>query len=179
MKLKTSGLLTLATIMGFSANANAGAVIDIYAGATMGAGGATLFMNDDNYTDSGQSFGALAGIDIPLFRFEAEYNYLNDSDTKLNIGMLNAYFKMPSTVIKPYLGLGLGTVFGGNAGDFDIDARAAYQGMLGITFDMPVLPVKFDAEARALYAPNLFTTAANAKPDLLHYDLRLKARYVF
>jgi hypothetical protein len=118
------------------------------------------------------------GIDIPALRFEAEYNYLNDSGVRLHTGMLNAYLKMPSTVIKPYLGVGVGSVFSGKADSISIDMRAAYQGMLGVTLDMPILPVKFDLEARALYAANLYTIA-NIKPDLLHYELRMKARYVF
>ncbi|MDR1338395.1 MAG: hypothetical protein LBJ73_05220 [Rickettsiales bacterium] len=175
---KLTGILTLVSVLGFASNSNAGVLFDIYGGATVGVGAATLFSDGDNNTDTGQSLGAAVGIDLPVFRFEAEYDYLNDSDTRLHLGMLNAYFKMPSTVIVPYMGVGVGTVFGGEAGDIDVDTRAAYQGMLGVTMDIPVLPMKFDVEARALYAPNLFTVAT-IKPDLLHYDLRLKVRYVF
>ena len=86
---------------------------------------------------------------------------------------------MPSTVIKPYLGIGLGTVFNGDVDDtFNIRNEAAYQGRLGLTFDIPVIPFNVDVEGRVLYAPDVFKTA-DAKPDLLHYDLRLKLRYVF
>lgn len=178
MKLKTAGLLTAATIFGFSANANAGLVWDLYAGATVGAGAVTTFADDENHTDAAQSYGAMFGIDLPLLRFEAEYNYLNDDKATMHLGMINAYFKMPSTIIMPYAGVGVGTIFGGDFGNFDIKSRPAYQGMLGITFDMPVLPLKFDVEGRVLYAADV-VKVANFEPDILHYDLRLKLRYVF
>ena len=50
--------------------------------------------------------------------------------------------------------------------------------MLGVTFDIPVLPLKIDAEGRALYAHNLYSIE-NENPDLLQYELRLKLRYIF
>jgi hypothetical protein len=177
MKLKSTGLVILGTVFLCPA-ANAGTLVDFYAGAMVGAGGATVFSGHDRVSESGQSYGAVLGIDIPLLRLELEYNYLNGADMRMNAGMVNAYFKMPSTVIMPYIGVGMGSVFGGHVKDISIDATAAYQGMLGISFNIPVLPVKFDIEGRALYAPNLFEVA-DQKPDFLLYDLRLKARYVF
>ncbi|MDL2295217.1 hypothetical protein LJC18_00135 [Lachnospiraceae bacterium OttesenSCG-928-E19] len=179
MRLKTAGLLTLATLLGGATNANAAMLYDIYAGLTLGAGGQTIFAGDDNNSTSAAAYGAVIGMDIPLVRIELEYNYLNASESHMHVGMINAYFKMPSTVIKPYLGIGLGTVFNGDVDDtFNIRNEPAYQGMLGLTFDIPVIPFNVDVEGRVLYAPDVFKTA-DAKPDLLHYDLRLKLRYVF
>ncbi|MBN1324643.1 MAG: outer membrane beta-barrel protein [Alphaproteobacteria bacterium] len=179
MKLKTTGLLTLVSVLGFTANANAGAVMDVYAGATAGSGGITLFSGDDKASDSAFTYGAVFGIDIPVLRAEVEYNHLSNSDIKMDLAMLNAYLKMPSTVIKPYMGIGIGTAFNGTYADTtDISSTAAYQGMLGITFDMPVMPFKIDLEARALYVPN-FVEFYTLKPDLFGYDFRIKLRYVF
>lgn len=179
MKLKTAGLLTLATLLGAGTNANAAMLYDIYAGLTLGAGGMTIFSGDNTDSVSSSAYGAVIGMDIPLVRLELEYNYLNPSDAHMHVGMINAYFKMPSTVIKPYLGIGVGTVFNGKVDDaYDIRNSAAYQGMLGITFDPPVIPFDIDVEGRVMYAPDVYEVA-NAKPDFLQYDLRLKLRYIF
>lgn len=179
MKLKSAGVLTAATILLAAGNANANMLFDIYAGATAGFGAASVFADDHTSTDAAQSYGAVFGIDIPMFRIEAEYDYLDQKDIDLHLGMVNAYIKMPLVIVSPYLGVGVGAIFGGDAPHgIDIDTTAAYQGMLGLTFDVPVLPFKIDAEARALYAPD-FYTVANIEPDVLHYDVRVKLRYVF
>lgn len=178
MKLKYAGILTAISTI-FSINsANAGALFDLYAGATVGAGAATMFLEEENDTHSAQSYGAVVGLDIPVFRFELEYDYLQTDGANLHLGMINIYGKMPTPVIQPYIGVGAGNVFGGKYNDIDVESVMAYQGMLGVTFDIPVLPIKVDAEGRALYAPNLYDVA-NVKPDLLQYELRLKLRYIF
>lgn len=178
MKLKYASILTILTIAISGAPAHAGALFDLYAGATIGAGAATVFVNDDNDTHSAQSYGAVVGIDIPVFRFELEYDYAHPDNANLHLGMINAYAKLPTPVINPYLGVGIGNIFGGKAGEIDIESVMAYQGMLGITFDVPVLPIKIDAEGRALYAPDLYNIDG-ISPDLLQYELRLKLRYIF
>lgn len=179
MKLKYAGILTaLPMMLFFETGANAGALFDLYAGATIGAGAATMFADGNDHTTSAQSYGAVVGIDIPVLRFELEYDYLNADSAKLHLGMINAYAKMPSTVVHPYLGIGIGNVFGGKDGEIELDSAVAYQGMLGVTFDIPVLPLKVDAEGRALYTPNLYDIA-NVQPDLLQYEIRLKLRYIF
>lgn len=113
---------------------------------------------------------------------ELEYDYLNHDAYKLHLGMINVYAKMPTTVIQPYLGIGIGSTFDGHVIDNDstinIDADTAYQAMLGLTFDLPVLPFKIDAEGRAIYIPNLYSVA-DITPDVLQYELRLKLRYIF
>ena len=182
MKIKTLGFLTTAAIMMTAGSANANLLFDIYAGGTYGIGGYTL-LADNHESASSQSYGAILGIDIPLFRIELEYDYLNADDIELNLGMVNGYFKLPIPVLKPYIGAGIGTTFSSSYEpatnvSVDIDDTIAYQGMLGVTLDIPVVPFNIDIEGRVLYASDLFEYTTE-KYDLLQYEGRVKLRYVF
>lgn len=179
MKLKTS-IILCSIIATASAPAIANPVWDMYVGATIGAGAQTLFNDDHDKTNSAQSFSGMFGIDLPVFRVEAEYDYLTEHDSHANLAMVNAYFKMTSTVVKPYMGLGVGVMFNGENDKYNVnlDTSAAYQGMLGVTLGVPALPFKFDIEGRAVYIPDV-TKIGDNHPDLLHYDARIKIRYVF
>lgn len=179
MKLKTASVLA-AVIITATSSANANLLFDIYAGGTAGFGGATMFADSHARSDSAQSYGAVLGIDIPLVRIEGEYDYLTHKEMDMHTAMLNAYLKMPTAFVQPYIGAGIGMIFDGSIDDTNIkiDDKMAYQGMLGLTFDIPVLPFKIDAEARALYAPDVFKID-DFQPDVLHYDARLKIRYIF
>ena len=182
MKIKTLGFLTAATIMSVTGAANANLLFDIYAGGTFGVGGYAL-LADENETYSAQSYGAVFGMDIPMFRIELEYNYMDADEMTLNLGMVNGYFKLPTPVVKPYIGAGIGTTFSSKYEpakniSLDIDDTVAYQGMLGVTFDLPVIPFNIDVEGRVLYASDLFEYA-NENIDLLQYEGRVKLRYVF
>ncbi len=178
--------IALSTAM-LAAPANANLLFDIYAGATVGVGGATVGteMFDSNKQDSfsAQSYGAVIGFDIPVLRFEAEYNMLNiDSDIHAHMAMANIYVKMPGlVVVNPYIGAGVGAALDVTGGhNISATNHAAYQAMAGLTFDIPTLPIKIDAEARALYAPDFVSIDHTDKTlDALHYDLRLKLRYIF
>ncbi len=181
MKLNSKIFLSSILMAGIITSVNANPVVDVYAGAMFGAGGATIYNNTHSNVSS-ESFGAMLGIDIPLLRVEAEYNHITNDKFSTNDAMLNAYFKMLSTMIHPYIGVGVGSIFGGSYEaaniKYDIKSTVAYQGMLGLTFDILNLPIKFDVEGRALYAPN-FVQVNTDKPDLFQYDARLKLRYVF
>lgn len=179
MKLKTT-IILCSLIGATSAPAVANPIWDIYGGLSFGVGAQTFFMHDDNTTRSAQSFGAMFGVELPAFRIEAEYNYLNSSDSHASLAFANAYFKMPSTVVKPYLGIGVGVEFGGKNDKYsvDFDTSAAYQGIFGATIDTPALPIKFDIEGRAVYIPDI-AKVGDARPDVLHYEGRVKVRYVF
>lgn len=180
MKLKTSIALSVASALFMTANANALPLIDPYVGVTVGVGGISAFADGDNYSKSAQSYGAAIGFDIPIVRAEVAYDYLNSDFGKLQAGFINAYLKMPTPMVSPYIGAGVGQIFSGDIESIDVEDAMAYQGMLGLTFNIPVLPFKVDAEARAVYAPDLFKVAATGiEPDFLHYDLRLKLRYIF
>ena len=121
MKLKYAGILTIVSIIFSGTNANAGALFDLYAGATIGAGAATMFLEEKDETHSAQSYGAIVGLDIPVLRFELEYDYLNQDSANLHLGLINAYVKMPTPVVQPYLGVGIGNIFGGKIGEIEID----------------------------------------------------------
>lgn len=181
MKLKTPIFLTSLVVLGIVSSANAGTAVDMYAGMTIGVGAQTAFADNQDRTNTAQSFGAMFGVDIPLFRIEAEYNYLTTANSHSNLALANVYFKIPSTVIKPYLGLGIGLNFNGEDTEFGTikyDTGSAYQAMLGVTLGVPALPFKFDVEARAIYLPDVYTVE-NVSPDILQYEGRVKIRYVF
>ena len=108
MNLKYLGIFT-AALLTVSGGANAAALFDVYAGATVGIGGTTLFANDHDVSKSAQSYGAVLGFDIPVFRFELEYDYMHADTISMHVGMINAYAKMPLPAVKPYIGVGIGT----------------------------------------------------------------------
>lgn len=188
MKINSISLISLFATLACVADANAGVIADFYAGAMVGVGGQTMFANHKNETDSAGMFGALVGMDLPIFRVEGEYNYFTTENMKTNAAMVNVYAKMPSTIIQPYIGGGIGAVFGGDQKitkediehKFNIDTSPAYQAMLGATIAILAIPIKFDIEGRALYAPNIYSVeGSGTKPDMLQYNIRAKARYIF
>ncbi len=182
MKTKTFGFLTTAAIMLTAGAANANLLFDVYAGGTFGIGGYTLFA-DKNESFSSTTYGAVLGMDIPMFRIELEYNYLDSDDATLNMGFVNGYFKLPTPVVKPYIGAGIGTTFSSEFTPvahttIDIDDTIVYQGMLGVTLDIPVVPFNIDVEGRVIYASDLIEYM-NDTADVLQYEGRVKLRYVF
>ncbi len=182
MKLNYKSFLAAATLAIAAANANAGLVADWYAGATAGIGGQSIYLDDDHHKSfSAQSYGALVGVDLPVVRFEAEYNYLNIEDLNTNIVMGNAYVKLPGlAVVNPYIGVGVGAILGG---DSDVenykafDSTIAYQGMLGATLNIPAVPFKIDLEGRVLMASDIYEKLHDSM--VLQYDARIKLRYIF
>ncbi|MCL2758567.1 MAG: hypothetical protein FWE64_04630 [Alphaproteobacteria bacterium] len=154
------------------APAHAGISIDFYGGAMMGAG--PMWVVGD--ANGGQSFGAVIGADMPIVRGEIEYNFIRKSDTNAHIGMLNGYIKAPIPVVKPYIGVGIGQVFGGDSDIVNVRSAPAYQGMVGMQIDVPGAPLFLDLETRLLSAPRF----AHGGHNLAHWDiLRLKLRYQF
>lgn len=183
MNPKSFAMLSTTAIMLSAGVANANLLFDIYMGGTYGIGGQTMFTDGNDISKSSTSYGAVLGMDIPLFRIELEYNYLDSDKITSNFGMVNAYFKIPTPILKPYIGAGIGMSFDAkytphNLPETKIDDTLAYQGMLGITFDLPAMPFNIDIEGRALYAPNMFKIANN-DVKFLQYDGRVKLRYVF
>ena len=188
MKINSISLISVVSALTCVSAANAGVVADFYVGAMAGVGGQTMFASHHNETDATRVFGAIAGMDIPLFRIEGEYNYFDSTDLNTNAAMLNVYAKMPTAFVLPYIGAGVGMVFDGNhtvkidniETKYGIHSTAAYQAMLGATIDVLAVPLKFDIEGRALYAPDVYTvTGTDTKPDMLQYQLRVKIRYIF
>jgi len=163
-------LMPYALCLALAAPAHAGIVIDFYAGLTGGMG--TMWANSDS--GSAQSYGAVMGIDVPLVRAEAEYNYLRRRNLNAHIGMLNGYIKAPFPVVKPYLGGGVGQVFGGTLNNENLNSVAAYQMMLGLQIEVPASPLIVDAETRVLFAHDIVPGV-----ELTQWDARLKLRYMF
>lgn len=182
MKINSISLISLVSTLTLASAANAGVVADFYVGGMAGVGGQTIFTDHKNESDTAEVFGAIAGMDLPIFRVEAEYDYFNSSDLNANAALLNLYAKIPSTIILPYIGGGVGAVFSGDQKTdgvkHNMDTTAAYQAMLGATIDVLTLPIKFDVEGRILYAPNIYSID-DVKPDMLQYNIRAKVRYIF
>jgi opacity protein-like surface antigen len=179
MKLKK--LIPAAVLsVGLLSSANAGWVVSPYMGASAGFGRQTVYSGDLSETSSARSYGAMLGLDLPLISIEGEYNYLDANNLEANIAMLNAYLKIPSVIVKPYIGAGFGTMFGGTEteSNTDLKSTSAYQGMIGAAIDILKLPIKPEIEARVLYVPNIIDNGF-AQPDLLQYEARLKVKYVF
>ena len=184
MKINSLSVISVLSVLTCATTANASVVADFYIGGMVGAGGQTLFNKDTNKTSASRLLGAVAGVDIPVFRIEAEYNYIDSTSLNAQIGMINAYAKVPSTLIQPYFGAGIGTIFSGkheiDTDKFDLDKAPAYQGMLGATIDILAVPLKFDVEGRVLYAPDIYKVpGTNTTPDLMEYNARVKMRYIF
>ncbi len=188
MKINSLSLISVVSVLTLASNADAAVMADFYIGGMVGAGGQTMFAEHKNETDTSQIFGGVVGMDLPIFRIEGEYDYFHSKDLNTNAAMLNLYAKLPSTIILPYIGAGIGMAFGGKQEfiengtktEYSIDSTAAYQAMLGATIDILKLPLKFDIEGRVLYAPDLYKIeATNTSPDMLQYGVRAKVRYIF
>ena len=188
MKINSISLISVVSMLSCASAANAGVMADFYIGAMGGVGGQTLFANHENKTDTSRVFGAVAGMDLPIFRVEGEYDYFDSKNLNTNAAMVNLYAKLPSTIILPYIGGGIGMVFGGDYNftangvktEYKVDSTAAYQAMLGATIDILKLPLKFDIEGRVLYAPDIYTIpTTDTSPDMLQYNVRVKARFIF
>ncbi len=185
MKLNYKSFSTVAALMIAGANANAGMIMDWYAGGTAGFGSMVTFTenNKNHHTSdhSAQSYGAVFGVDLPVVRFEAEYDYLTSDRIDMQTLMGNAYVKLPGlVVVNPYIGVGVGIMFDANADNYPVklDAAIAYQGMLGATLNIPALPFKVDVEGRVLYTPDIYSKN-DIEIDGMQYDARIKLRYVF
>ena len=181
MKLNYKSILTATTLMIAASNANAGFMYDMYAGGTAGFGSLVLVSDDHDSAHSSQSYGAIFGFDLPVVRFEAEYDYLDSKRLDMQTLMGNAYVKLPGmVVVNPYLGVGVGVMFDTSNNDYGIkfESSMAYQGMLGATLNIPAIPFKIDIEGRALFMPEIYTEN-NVEFDAVQYDARVKLRYIF
>jgi len=156
-------LLTLTlTLTLFSAHAET-MLTEFYVGGVAGAG----FAYSDKHYMNSASYGAIAGLQIPLARAEIEYNHITASrgayDAHANTVFGNAYLRATMLpIFHPYIGAGAGHVW------TDGENKMGYQGMIGTEIDFPILPFALDAEMRYMYS-KLFQDV----------DIRLKARVQF
>ena len=172
-----------------AAAANAGP-LDFYVGGVGGVGNGVMITPRhsaiDHAAHPAHSFGAVAGIDIPVFRVEAEYNYMTTDAVNLHAAMINGYVKfLPTPIVKPYVGLGIGKVVAGELDGGDkVKKSGAGQGMLGLQFGVPTLPLFIDLEGRIFGANKIWATTVPLSSDeksvgFLQYDIRAKLRYIF
>ena len=186
MKLNYASFLTAAILAIATTNANANIIWDLYAGGSLGLGGMSMYSEEDEFDGddwSARSYGAVLGIDLPVVRFEAEYDYLASSKIDMQTVMGNVYVKfMGEVVANPYIGVGVGAVldykYDHDRFDIDTETTIAYQGMLGVTFNLPAMPLKIDLEGRLMYMPEVYEWEHEAI-DAMYYDARLKLRFVF
>lgn len=153
--------------LGLGASLNDGSVMTPY--------GRTTYKHTPAYSFAG-------GYELPLaltnVRMEGEYlrirpNAKYGSDSKLDALMANTYVEIPLIpVIDPYIGAGIGMT------RFDHNNSIALQGMMGLEYELPMLPITIGGEYRYLKI-----NEAGGKWDSVskfHTNIfMLKARYAF
>lgn len=128
------------------------------------------------------AYSIAGGYELPLaltnIRMEGEYlrirpNAKYGSDSKFDALMANGYVEIPLIpVIDPYVGLGIGMV------RFDHNNSIALQGMMGVEYELPVIPVTIGAEYRYLKVNE--TGGKWESVSKFHTNIfMLKARYSF
>lgn len=177
MKFIYTAILTGAITM-IAGAANANMLFDIYAGGFAGYGGNITLTKLETDDLQSMSYGGFVGISLPIVRLEAEYDYFTMSDNPIQLGMVNVYAGMPSVFIKPYLGAGVGLLFAGNIEGVNADSDMAYQGMFGLSFSIPKIPIVADAELRAIYT-SVDYSPSRTTTHSVNYEGRIKLRYTF
>jgi len=171
-----------ASFLALSISQAGASVFDFYIGGTASIGDSIAYRpGTHNLESAGRSFGAIMGLDIPVARFEAEYNYITAGDIDLHALLGNLYVKiLPIPIVKPYIAGGVGRVFSGHADGVAVRNSMAYQAMLGITVDIPIMSVAMDIEGRVFYADNIYAMPVIERGvGFLQYDLRAKLKYMF
>ena len=167
-------------------------VMDVYAGATGGFGyksNRALFEDPAASEDrSASSFGVVAGIDIPVFRVEAEYNYITSYAGDMGLFLVNGYVKAPIPMIKPYIGMGIGTLAGPGEAYFssasfsgEAEEVFAIQAMAGVQIEIPATKLFVDLEFRPMYLDGVYKVVGETETQnrgFWHADVRLKVRYI-
>ncbi|MBF0445981.1 MAG: outer membrane beta-barrel protein [Magnetococcales bacterium] len=180
-----AGALTIST----PKTAEAGVTLSLKGGVVMfengGAGDGLDFELD---YEAGYAAAIAIGYDLPMLPIKVEVEYLYQSakideisnppagftalstfsgDATVNALMANAYVNLPIPLLKPYIGLGVG---GANVNYSSISTDSmqlfdessthfAYQGMVGILFSVPVLPLELMAEYRYFATTDAESTA--------------------
>ncbi len=168
------------TAMGIS-SANADFYASIGAGASLNEGSVTYEDALQDYKNT-PVYAAAVGYELPLpildVRAEVEYLRIrpevkHGSDSKFDGVFLNGYADVPLIpVVDPYVGAGIGYT------RFEHNNSTAYQGMLGVEYEVPFMPVSLAGEYRYMKV-----TEAGGKWDSnakFHSNiLMIKARYSF
>ena len=150
-------------------------------GASFNDGSVTRETLETSYKNS-PIYSISAGYELPIPfispRVEAEYLHLKadtkqGKNAKFDGAFLNGYATVPFIpIIDPYVGAGIGMT------RFDHNNSPAFQGMAGVEYSSPVLPVTIGAEYRYLKVNE--TGGKWDSPSKFHINiLMFKARYSF
>ncbi len=152
MKKSLLALMCAAGVLG-ATSANAGFYGSVGLGNSMG-------VDFEGGAESNGGFSNLiaVGYKVPLLPIKVElenFHYdggsvdtLAGSSTIVNGTMINAYAALPTPIVSPYIGIGVGQ------GDMTVDyvgtsgRTGAIQGMVGLELDIPLIPVNFAVEYR-------------------------------
>ena len=154
---------------GLGESFNGGSSINGVTGARSGYKDSVLFSLAGGYE-----------MPLPLFDVRGEVEYLRtrpevkDGRTKQLDGLfLNAYGDIPLIpIVDPYIGMGVGRV------RYDHSNAFAWQGMLGLEYELPFAPITVGGEYRYLKI-NEDTGKAHAGSKFHTNTLMLKFRYAF
>ncbi|MBF0194501.1 MAG: porin family protein [Magnetococcales bacterium] len=191
-------LITSMLLISTPKNAQAGVTLSVKGGIVMfengGAGDGLDFELD---YEAGYAAAIALGYDLPVLplKFEVEYLYQSanvdevssppagftalstfSGEATVNALMVNAYVNLPIPLLKPYIGIGVGganvnysSISTDNMQLFDESSTLfAYQGMVGILFSVPVLPVELMAEYRYFA-----TTDAESTADVVNTNFEI------
>lgn len=176
-------ILTL-TALGYlliSSTSFAGLYGQLGVGASFNDGSITRDALETSYKNSPIYSGAV-GYELPVPfispRVEAEYLHISadakhGEKAKFDGAFLNGYATIPFIpVVDPYVGAGIGM------SRFDHNNTSAFQGMAGLDFSIPTLPITLSAEYRYLKVNEV--GGKWDSPSKFHSNiLMLKARYSF
>lgn len=181
MMKKTTFLSIFLGLTFFSGVAHASFYGGIGAGVSLNDGSVITPTDSESYKNT-PIYTLAAGHELPLpildIRGEAEYVRIrpkvkNEADSKLDAAFLNGYADIPLVpIVDPYVGAGIGYA------RFDHTNSVALQGMAGVEYEVPFLPIAFGAEYRYLKVNE--TGGKWDSSSKFHTNiLMMKARYAF
>lgn len=156
-----------------------------YAGLGLGSAfndGSVLKNHTRSSLKNSPVYSLSAGYQLPLLltdvRVEGEYLRIHPDKkygghASMDAFMVNGYANLPILpIINPYIGLGLGM------SRFEHENSPAYQGMLGLEYELPFMPVTIGGEYR--YFKVSEDGGARGETAKMHSNiLMLKLRYDF
>lgn len=174
-------LLACLLVLLATTNAKAGIYGSIGAGISLNDGSAVHDSVMSDYKNTPVYAFALGyELPFPLLDARGEVEYLRirpnakyGSDSKIDAAFINGYADIPLIpIVDPYVGIGIGYA------RFDHTNTPALQGMAGLEYEIPVLPLTIGAEYRYMKVNE--TGGKWDSPSKFHTNIfMLKARYSF
>lgn len=151
MNIKTFLFSGVVSLLFLSASAHAGLYLSGGLGASFNDGSVITKGLRTSY-DNSPAYSLAVGYELPLLltdvRAEAEYLRIHPDKKagghmSMDALMVNGYANVPLVpFVDPYVGLGLGVT------RFEHENAPAWQGILGVEYDLTVLPVTVGGEYR-------------------------------